>query len=192
MNWPSPGNDPWYAANSTDNGARRTYYGVNAIPCEVVDGDTFLYRGSQATVTAALLARRDVPSHLWMSLEAYANDAGDSAFLRVRVVADTVIGSGYVLQMAAVENVRTLDSSSSEWNDRFLQSDGKNVSEREWYGIHSFRVLLPIHRRILADSHFVEPVRNRLDTTTSASLPGCKNPRTSKLCNRGTSTSLPI
>lgn len=43
MNWPSPGNDPYYAANSTENTARRTYYNVNAIPHMVIDGDTLTY-----------------------------------------------------------------------------------------------------------------------------------------------------
>lgn len=43
MNWPSPYNDPYYAANSTENTARRTFYNVNAVPHMVIDGDTLLY-----------------------------------------------------------------------------------------------------------------------------------------------------
>ena len=31
MNWPSPGNDPFYVNNPTENTARRTYYGINAV-----------------------------------------------------------------------------------------------------------------------------------------------------------------
>lgn len=38
MSWPAPGNDPMYLYNTTDNDARRTYYGVNAIPDGRFDG----------------------------------------------------------------------------------------------------------------------------------------------------------
>jgi hypothetical protein len=39
MNWPDPGNDPFYYYNSTENNARRSYYGVDYIPHFFVDGD---------------------------------------------------------------------------------------------------------------------------------------------------------
>ena len=32
MNWPAPYNDPMFLSNSSENTARRTYYGVNSIP----------------------------------------------------------------------------------------------------------------------------------------------------------------
>ncbi|MCE1190021.1 MAG: Omp28-related outer membrane protein [Ignavibacteria bacterium] len=38
MNWPSPGNDPMYAYNSSQNTDRRSYYSINAVPTGVVDG----------------------------------------------------------------------------------------------------------------------------------------------------------
>ncbi len=38
MNWPSPGNDPMYAYNPTQNTDRRTYYGVNSVPHVILDG----------------------------------------------------------------------------------------------------------------------------------------------------------
>ena len=38
MNWPAPGNDGYYLYNPTDNNARRTYYGINAIPQAQMDG----------------------------------------------------------------------------------------------------------------------------------------------------------
>jgi len=37
MNWPSPGNDPMYLANSTQNNERRAYYSVNAVPTLFID-----------------------------------------------------------------------------------------------------------------------------------------------------------
>ncbi|MCB0314529.1 MAG: hypothetical protein KDH84_14910, partial [Calditrichaeota bacterium] len=38
MNWPAPGNDPWYFNNVSENTTRRTYYGVNSIPQVRIDG----------------------------------------------------------------------------------------------------------------------------------------------------------
>ena len=51
MNWPSPGNDPWYLNNPTENTGRRTYYGVNAIPWGFCDG-TNVSLGSTAIINA--------------------------------------------------------------------------------------------------------------------------------------------
>ncbi len=38
MSWPSPGNDPMYLANPTQNTDRRNYYSVNVVPMLVMDG----------------------------------------------------------------------------------------------------------------------------------------------------------
>lgn len=38
MNWPGAGNDPFYLNNPSENTARRTYYGINAVPNLKVDG----------------------------------------------------------------------------------------------------------------------------------------------------------
>ena len=38
MNWPGAGNDPFYLNNPADNTARRTYYGINAVPNLMADG----------------------------------------------------------------------------------------------------------------------------------------------------------
>jgi hypothetical protein len=105
MNWPAPGNDPWYSANSVENTARRTYYGVNAIPCAVVDGDTFLWQdNSIENALARVTEHQGLESHVWFDMYAWASETGDSLFLRVKAVSDTVIGAGYVMQMALVED----------------------------------------------------------------------------------------
>lgn len=40
VNWPSA-NDPMYLHNTTENGARTSYYGVNSVPHVVIDGNRF-------------------------------------------------------------------------------------------------------------------------------------------------------
>ncbi len=38
VNWPSPGNDPMYLANSTQNSGRVSYYSISAVPTLMIDG----------------------------------------------------------------------------------------------------------------------------------------------------------
>jgi|GEM_PF-1477005 len=38
MNWPSPGNDPWYSYIAATNNSRRYLYNISSIPALVVDG----------------------------------------------------------------------------------------------------------------------------------------------------------
>ena len=55
MSWPSPGNDPMYHINPSDNDARRTRYGVNAIPDWYLDGNTRIQIDNSIPITAANL-----------------------------------------------------------------------------------------------------------------------------------------
>ena len=55
MNWPSPGNDPFYVNNPTENLARKTYYGVNAVPNLWCDG----VLGSSASAYASYYSQRE-------------------------------------------------------------------------------------------------------------------------------------
>lgn len=56
QNFPSPGNDPYYTAES---GLRRTYYGINAIPYMMLDGGW--NQNSQVFTTGALNQFQAVP-----------------------------------------------------------------------------------------------------------------------------------
>ena len=71
MNWPAPGNDPWYHHNATHNNHRRSYYGVNAIPVVVVNGtsqpDPWQINAMQSAVNGFLA--QDSPIQLSMEVE---------------------------------------------------------------------------------------------------------------------------
>lgn len=54
MNWPGAGNDPFYLNNPTENTARRTYYGINAVPNLKCDG----ILGNTATQYASFYSQR--------------------------------------------------------------------------------------------------------------------------------------
>lgn len=62
MNWPPPGNDPMYLINPNDNNARRTIYGVNAIPNWWFDGAVNLVGGNISQIQNAFNSRTDILS----------------------------------------------------------------------------------------------------------------------------------
>lgn len=100
MNWPSPGNDPWYAANPTDNNARRTYYSVNATPTHIVDG---VSASGQTGVTSRYNSRRVVASPVWLSITSRMNTQGTGIDVTVKAVAEQPISGSYRLRIAQVE-----------------------------------------------------------------------------------------
>ncbi len=67
MNWPAPGNDPWYHDNATDNNGKRGYYGVNGVPTLYLDGAVTNAR-STAQIIDAVRARARTASPLDITL----------------------------------------------------------------------------------------------------------------------------
>ena len=61
MNWPGAGNDPFYLNNPSENSARRTYYGINAVPNLMVDG---ILGTSVSNYSAWYNQRHNVPAPL--------------------------------------------------------------------------------------------------------------------------------
>jgi hypothetical protein len=105
MNWPTPGNDPMYAYNVTDNNGRRTFYNVNSIPQYWFDGVYNQIGGySGSTLTSQLNSRNAISSPVTVILtdSAYATD---SVLVRVKVWCETYISSpNATLQIAVLEN----------------------------------------------------------------------------------------
>lgn len=65
MSWPSPGNDPFYNCNKTENNNRRGFYGVNSVPQLVVDGTA---QSSSATWSSSIESRHAKASPLAMKV----------------------------------------------------------------------------------------------------------------------------
>jgi len=63
--WPTPGNDPFYADNVTENRARIQYYDVNAVPDAFLDGADLFSAGSW---NAAITSQLNVESPLIIEL----------------------------------------------------------------------------------------------------------------------------
>ncbi|NQV03607.1 MAG: T9SS type A sorting domain-containing protein [Bacteroidia bacterium] len=80
MSWPAPGNDPMYLANTIDNNARRTYYGVNSVPHAVVDGNVWSGNG-QLLNWSTISNRSTVASPFEISVQHTLSPAQDEIFL---------------------------------------------------------------------------------------------------------------
>ena len=106
MNWPSPGNDPWFAADSNELKARQIYYNCNAIPQHMVDGIINVPNpGTAATdlasMTTAFNTRRAIPSPVWLNVTSSVGN-GDTIFVTIKAVSIQQV-SGYRLRAALVE-----------------------------------------------------------------------------------------
>ncbi|RJP77815.1 MAG: T9SS C-terminal target domain-containing protein [Candidatus Zixiibacteriota bacterium] len=105
MSWPA-GNDPFYLANTSENTARRTYYGVNGVPTQVCDGEV---QGNWTWTSGAINYRLAVPSPLWLDLTLSA--AGDTLDVTVTAVSEQNLSGSYVLHLVLLDKHSVLYNS---------------------------------------------------------------------------------
>lgn len=101
MNWPAPGNDPWYARNETHNNARRSYYNVNAIPDLFVDGILNPNPTNYGSVAGAINNRIGETSPLLIEIE--PDFDGNNVTADVSVTSEEDIAGNYRIHMAMCE-----------------------------------------------------------------------------------------
>jgi len=102
MNWPTPGNDPMYLANTIDNNARRTYYGVNSVPWSVVDGNVYANSGNSLQ-WSVISNRATVASPFEISLQHEISAAQDEIFLTMVAKATQPISGNLVAHNVVIE-----------------------------------------------------------------------------------------
>lgn len=91
MSWPSPGNDPMYLYNPTDNDARRQYYGINSIPAGQIDGFTSIpLPYSNSYLTSAFNSRKDILSPITIILTDTAITS-DSMKVRAKIYCESYL-----------------------------------------------------------------------------------------------------
>jgi hypothetical protein len=110
MNWPAPGNDPFYLANIGDNEARRSYYNVSYIPQGKMDGSTHIEPPYVAgTLTSFMNTRLAILSPI--TLIVTETIAADSLKVRVIIYCEQPLTSPFVtLHIAAVEKYKQFGS----------------------------------------------------------------------------------
>jgi hypothetical protein len=103
MNWPSPGNDPMYLHNPTDNNTRRSFYGVNAIPAGFFDGLISIpLPYSQTNLQSYFNSRKDILSPVTIIVR--DSTYGDSVKVKVHVYCETYLENPLVtMHMGVIE-----------------------------------------------------------------------------------------
>ncbi len=91
MNWPTPGNDPWYAANPDENFSRRSYYSVNSVPDIFIDGVLGPNTHDESAIANAISQRAVIESSLDMDLAAWYD--GTDINVELAVTSDEGIAS---------------------------------------------------------------------------------------------------
>ena len=101
VNWPSSA-DPMYLHNTSDNGSRVSYYGVNSVPHVVVDGNRF--SGNSGDITQSIIDQLSViesPMELRLSWE--LNEALDAITIHVIGRASSDIQGSLKLYVGVIE-----------------------------------------------------------------------------------------
>lgn len=102
--WPSPGNDPFYHANTTENAGRVNYYNTNYVPRGIINGTS---DGTSSASTWITLIQNSIITTSQFEIKILGNvDATTGGNLTIQVTSDNnPIPSGtLVLHVAVVES----------------------------------------------------------------------------------------
>ncbi|HMS33489.1 MAG TPA: T9SS type A sorting domain-containing protein [Ignavibacteria bacterium] len=118
MNWPAPGNDPMYLINPTDNNARRTLYGVNAIPDWFFDG--VLNVGTTTSeLNAAYNQRTNILSPVSIVVAEVKN--GNTVTVKADVYCEGFLANPNVtIQFAVIEKIVYYNGTNGESNYTYV------------------------------------------------------------------------
>ena len=121
VNWPSAV-DPMYLHNTTENGARTSYYGVNSVPHVVVDGNHF--SGSPNQLNQNVINQlQSVAPHLEMRLSYIVDEAANTITVNVMGRALDDIEGNLRLHVGVIER-----------EIHFNSAPGSN-GERDFYSV---------------------------------------------------------
>ncbi len=102
-NIPLPG-DPYYNANKDQNNARKTFYGVSALPFGVADGSTSLSVTQEGDVVDKVDARLEMSAPLKMEVTQTREGNQCSVMVKLTAGPDGLSGTDYKLRVVAVES----------------------------------------------------------------------------------------
>jgi hypothetical protein len=126
--WPSPGDDPMYWANPTDNNGRIGYYNITAVPWSIIDGNVFNNEGDFLTWDV-IQNRSTTPSPFQIKIRHQLNTAEDSIFVTVLATCKQAVTAPMVAQNAVVEK-----------HIHYTSAPGSN-GEKDFYNV--MRKMLP-------------------------------------------------
>jgi len=101
MSW--PGTDPFYNYNSTEANARRSYYGVNAVPAGFVDGSEPTWP-PEPNWANAILAETAVAGDATIEVTGEFDDTSLEGAVTIAILPESGINGNYTLQLILVED----------------------------------------------------------------------------------------
>ena len=127
VNWPSAA-DPMYLHNTTENGARTSYYGVNSVPHVVIDGNR--YSSNPAQLNQNILNQlQTLESPMEIRLSYEVNEAENTITVHVMGRTSTAVEGNFKLYVGVIER-----------EIHFNSAPGPN-GERDFYSV--MKKLLP-------------------------------------------------
>ena len=127
VNWPSAA-DPMYLHNTSENGSRTSYYGVNSVPHTVIDGIRF--SGNPAQINQSLIDQyQAIQSPMELRLTYVVDEASNTITVHVMGRATTDIAGSLKLYVGVIEK-----------EIHFNSAPGPN-GERDFYSV--MKKLLP-------------------------------------------------
>ena len=101
--WPSPGNDPFYLANTADNSARVSYYGTNYVPRGIINGTN---DGTSSASTWITHIQNQLNTTALFKLAAYGNlDSINGGNINIVITSGSTVPTGtLVLHVVIVES----------------------------------------------------------------------------------------
>ena len=122
VHWPS-GNDPFYTANSAENDARRSYYGVNSVPWVCCDGTRVNFQSSYYTdLKSDVDARLAIPSKVQIDGSGTLGDSSGTIDVHVEAL-DTIAATNLVVRIMILESNISFNAPNGETNHRFIVRD---------------------------------------------------------------------
>lgn len=123
MNWPAPGNDGYYLYNPVDNNARRSFYGINAIPQAQMDGLINIQSPyTNGTLTTLFNSRTNLLSPITVILT--DSTFGDSIKVKARIYCEVYLSNPNALVHFSIQ----------ERHNHFTSPPGTN-GETDFYDV---------------------------------------------------------
>jgi hypothetical protein len=109
MSWPSPGNDPFYLDNPSENNNRRSYYGISSVPQVQLEGGA--WAGSPSNVTQSRIdAAAAITSPFEMQMQAVISPTNDTIHVTTLIKATNDITNNLTAHTAIIEKYLHYDN----------------------------------------------------------------------------------
>ncbi len=103
MSWPQ-GNDPYYLYNTTENNARRSYYGVNATPSLAVNGSLTNLWPPQPAWGNLILQEATISAPISIDIGGAYDTTARQGTAEIAIFTEGTVSGSFILHFVLIEN----------------------------------------------------------------------------------------